>query len=157
MNELLKIELRLMMLRHGRREIIQALASLSNQTLEEIERELRGVEERKRKRVRRVHSAIDFLPEIGQDRPEALETLRTLAARYDARTFLPQFGEVKRFLERSNSAAIRVKSRRDAARQVMTALSRASLDELNRLAKASEGERDSDYAELARQIMGRER
>lgn len=155
MNDLVRIKLRLLLLQHGRREVVQALAALGEQTVEDVEAELRKLEQKKASRTRRVVSAVDALGDVHRDIPETDEPLRRLAIRFDNRSFLPQLRDVQLFLERFNSAKRKVKSRRDAAQQVVSALSRLTADELSQLLRLPEGEKDSDYADLARQIMRR--
>ena len=57
--------------------------------------------------------------------------LKTLAARFENRTFLPQLRDVQRLLDRAGYPHGRLKSRCEAARHVMKMLSRPSTDELN--------------------------
>lgn len=155
MNKLLEIKLRVLLLQHGRKEVIQALAALGEQTLDEVEAKLRAAEQSKPLRQRKPISALDTLAEIAPERPDTTETLRKLATRYDNRSFLPQLRDVHRFLESLGASHKNAKSRHEAARQVVRALARLSPEELRRYAAASEEQTDSDYAALARQIMGR--
>ena len=154
MKDLLQIELRLLFLRYGKRGVLDALATLSEQTLPEIEADLRAAEERKRKRNRKSASATDLVGELSSRRPEVSEALRVLANRYENRTFLPQVRDVHRFLDRTGSP-YKPRSRRDAAKRVMTALSRLDVEELNRLLEGTVAQSTSDYAQLAREIMGK--
>jgi hypothetical protein len=155
MDDFLKMELRLLQLRYGRRRILESFGALTEQTPDQIEAEIAALEARKTKRVRKVRSVDDVLAELVVARPEAAQILRTLATRYENRSFLPQLKDVQRFLERLGLARKSLKSRRDALKHVLTALSRLSADELDRLARLSANEGDSDYANLAREIMGR--
>jgi hypothetical protein len=154
MDDLLRIELRVLLLRHGRRNVIEALASVGNQTPEEIEAELNLAEKRKASRKQKITLPVDIAAELSRDKPESAEMLRTLATRYENRAFLPQLRDVKRFLDRAGSPHGRLKSRRAAARQVMTVLCQISTEELKRLVASPEAHEDSDFALLAREIMG---
>src|ERR1700757_3703107 len=94
-----ELEIRLLLLRHGRRKILETLAQLGNQTVEDIERELSFTENRpKKKRVQ--PGAFEIVTTESQKRPEVAEQLKHLAALFEARTFLPQLRDVQRFLER---------------------------------------------------------
>ena len=155
MDDLLKVELRLLQLRYGRRRILEAFGTLIEQTPAQVEAEIAALEARKKKRVRKVRSVDDVLAEVVVARPEAGQILRTLATRYENRSFLPQLKDVQRFLDRSGIAHKSLKSRRDALKHVLNALSRLPKDELDRLARLSTDEANSDYANLAREIMGR--
>ncbi|MGO8811727.1 MAG: hypothetical protein ACLQJF_19880 [Candidatus Sulfotelmatobacter sp.] len=155
MDDLLKLELQLLLLKYGRGKILDALGALSDRTAEQVEAEIAALEARRTKRVRKVPSISDILTEVCNARPEADQILRTLASRYENRTFLPQLKDVQRFLDRSGLAHKALRSRRDAAQHVLRALSRLPTDELNQLAKLSTGKSNTDYADLAREIMGR--
>jgi hypothetical protein len=156
MNDLVKIKLRLLILQHGRREVVQGLAALGEQKIEDIEAELGKLEQRKVRRTRKMVSALDALACTPPATPGTEELRRRLAIRFDNGSFLPQLRDVQRFLERANSVKSKVKSRRDAAQQVVSTLSRLSAGELSQLLRSPEGEKNSDYADLARQIMGRQ-
>ncbi len=155
MEELLNIELRLLMLRYGRRSVLSALARITDQTPEQIEADLALAEKRKAGSKKRVVSAVDLAEQLGNENEESAEMLKTLAARFENRTFLPQLRDVQRLLDRAGYPHGRLKSRREAARHVMKMLSRLSTDELKRLIASPEPNADSDYAVLAREIMGR--
>jgi hypothetical protein len=154
MDDLLKLDVQILLLRHGRRKVLDMLATLEERTAEQLELELRAAQGRREKRVRKTSSALDLLPEISSSVPEVAEALRVLATRYENRMFLPQIRDVQRFLDRLGVAHKTLRSRRDAARRVMIALSKLTLDQLIQLAKLPESN-SSDYADLAREIMGR--
>jgi hypothetical protein len=156
MDDLLKLDVQLLLLRYGRRKVLDMLATLGEQTGEqlELELELRTAQGRRTKRVRKKSSAVEVLPEISSPTPEVAEALRVLATRYENRMFLPQIRDVQRFLDRLGVAHKTLRSRRDAARRVMIALSKLTLDQLMQLTKLPESN-SSDYADLAREIMGR--
>jgi hypothetical protein len=154
MDDLLKLDVQLLLLRYGRRKVLDMLATLGEQTAEQLELELRAVQGRRTKRVRKTSSALDVLPEISGPVPEVAEALRLLATRYENRMFLPQIRDVQRFLDRLGVPHKALRSRRDASRRVMIALSKLTLDELTQLSKLPESN-SSDYADLAREIMGR--
>ena len=154
MDDLLNIELRLLLLRHGRRNVLRALATITSQTPEEIEAELTLAEKRRASGKRKTVSAVELVDQLRHEKPETVDMLQTLATRFENRTFLPQLRDVQRFLDRAGYPHGRLRSRREAARQVLGMLSRLGVDELKRLVASPEAQGDSDYALLARQIMG---
>jgi hypothetical protein len=157
MEDLLKLELRLLILRHGRKAVLETLAALDEQTPERVEADLKLAEQRNRgpKKKRKIVSASESAAQISQERPEAAELLRILATRYDNRVFLPQLRDVQRFLDRAGAPHRSLRSRGEAARLVVAALSRLGGDDLKRLAQeASSLRKESDYALLAREIIG---
>ena len=157
MDDLLGIELRQLLLRYGRRRTLDTLASLTDQTPAELEAELMLIKKRKTSRKRtRVPAAVELVAEVSRDRPESADLLRTLAIRYENRSFLPHLRDVERFLDRAGAPHPHLKSRRVAAYHVMARLGRLSVDKLEHLVASPLEQEDSDFALLARQIMGRE-
>jgi hypothetical protein len=155
MDELLNIDLRLLLLRYGKTRVSDALTKLEEPTVGELESEIATIKIRKSRGKRKTVSAIEVAAEISRDKPECSQSLQSLAARYENRTFLPHLRDVHRFLERSGTRHASVRSRADAARSVFNSLSRLSADELRKLAESPGTSRDSDYALLAREIMGK--
>jgi hypothetical protein len=156
MHDLLNVELRVLLLRHGRRRVVETLALLGEQTIEEIEAELAAASDKKKpgRNRRQPRSATEIAAELLRDKPENREAVQRLATRYDNKAFLPQLRDVQRFLDRAGASRKRLRDRRTAAAQVMAALSRLGADELKQMAASAEVNLDSDYALLAREIIG---
>jgi hypothetical protein len=98
-DDLLKLEVRLLLLQHGRKKVVQTLAALGEQTLEQLENDLRAAEERKPTKKRKVFSVSEAVANAARERPDAAELLQLLVTRYENRTFLPQLKDVQRFLD----------------------------------------------------------
>jgi hypothetical protein len=154
MNDLLNIELRLLLLRYGRKTVLKALGALHDHTLEEVEAEINLIEQRKPRRKEKAVSAVEFIAQRCRENPESADKLYELAVRYENRAFLPQLKDVQRFLNRTDSSSGRVRSRRQATRQVMAVLCHLNNEELSHLTASHAAEGDSDFALLAREIMG---
>ena len=152
MNELLDIDVRLLLVRYGRTKVLQALARLSEQTAEDLERQLQMIEH-KPERKRTPPSIMDLVGAAAQDRPEITEALRALAVRFENRTFLPQLRDVQRFLDRTGAAHGKLKSRAAATPIIVRTLAKLPPDNLAQLV-LEKTSADSDYALLARAIMG---
>jgi hypothetical protein len=153
--QILALELRLLILRYGRRRIIETLANLGDQTPEEVERALAAAVERKALRNSRSNERpiSDIIQEACRDRPEIMEQVSTLVGRFENRTFLPQLRDVVRFLDRTGVAHGKLKSRRLSISKVISALARLNQAELQQLAALPGAEGESDLAVLAREIM----
>jgi len=136
-----------------RYDVLDSLAALSDQTLEDLEAEISLIERWKTTHKSSKKPIPDAVTQACQERPECAEMLHTLGTRYENRTFLPNVRDVQRFLARTGSFHGRVRSRREAVRHVMTSLCRLSINDLERLTAASP-QADSDFALLAREIMG---
>jgi hypothetical protein len=152
-DKLLEIDVRLLVLRHGRRNVLGALARLEDRPIEDLERELAAAE-KKPKAKRAQPSAAEIAAAECQTRPEISEPLRSLAAAFEGRTFLPQLRDVQRFLERLGSPSRKLKSRAVAMPVLIRALAKLAPDELRRLAATDKSTGDSDFSLLARAIMG---
>ena len=134
---------------------MQTLAALGEQTVEQAENELRAAEERKPSKKRKTLSVADAVANAIRERPDAAEFLQLLGTRFENRTFLPQLKDVQRFLDRSGVPHKTLRSRSAAGQHVITALCRLSVEELRQLSARSSSEGDSDYALLAREIIGK--
>src|SRR3989304_8877560 len=97
-DELLNLDVRLLILRYGRRKVLQALAKLNDQTPEQLEQHLEAAEQRRKTKAKpSKHSIMDFVESESRGRSEIVEPLRALALAFQNRTFLPQLRDVQRF------------------------------------------------------------
>ncbi len=152
MNDLLDIDVRLLLVRYGRNKVLQALARLSEQTVEELERQLHSIQHKSNPK--RVPPSVKELAEAAaQEHPEIAEPLRALAVKFENRTFLPQLRDVQRFLDRIGVSHGKLKSRAAATPTVIRTLANLPPDSLAQLL-VDKTSADSDYALLARAIMG---
>lgn len=152
MNELLDIDVRLLLVRYGRARILQALARLNEQTVEDLETQLQNIANRPKVK-RASANAIDLVGAEAKARPEIAESLRALAVRFENRSFLPQLRDVQRFLDRTGASHGKLKSRAAATPIVIRTLGKLAPDHLAQLL-LDKTNTDSDYALLARAIMG---
>jgi hypothetical protein len=153
-DQLLEIDVRLLILRHGRQRVLEAIARLGEQTVEEIERQLQ-ILKRKSKPIRTEKlGLIDMVASECRERPEIEEPLRALVLKFKNRTFLPHLRDVRRFLEPLGVSTAALTSSREAAGPTLVrALSKLSREELSTLANESQASGESDYSLLARAIM----
>lgn len=153
---LLEFDIRLLILRYGRRRVLDALARLGDQTPEELDQQLRTLEksgDRRRQTNRPKPSALDLAASESRDRPDIAEPLRALAVSFQNRAFLPQLRDVQRFLDRAGSSHGKLTSRAAAAPVLIRMLAKLTRTDLLTLTETrSSGE--SDYSLLARAIMG---
>ena len=151
-SKLLDVDVQLLILRYGRSQVLEALARLGKQTVEDLELQLRAVEQ-KSKAKRTTPPAIDLLASACRERPEITESLRALAVRFDNRTFLPHLRDVRRFLDRIGAPPAKLGSRASAAPFLVRALAKLTPEELSRLSVPDESAGESDYSLLAHAIM----
>lgn len=156
-HEHLDIELRLLILKYGRQHILESLARLGQQTLEEVSRDIvaaEGMQRTRRAKAKRTETPImELVARESDTRPEIAESLRTLAARFQNRTFLPNLRDVRRFLDRLGTRHGTLKSRRIAGSALVRTLATMPKEDLARLALEAESSQ-SDYSLLAQAIMG---
>lgn len=155
MNEaLLQIEIRVLLLRYGREKVLEALANVGDQTVDALREDIAAAEKGKAARKPRPTPAPELLvAETFRARPDLVPLVQALVSRYENRTFLPHIRDVHRFLDRLGATA-RPKARRAALGHVLKALARMDAADLGRLVPGTGGQAESDYAVLAREIMG---
>jgi hypothetical protein len=152
-NDLLEIDVRLLVLRYGRTRVLEVLARTGNLSLDDLERQLQALAERaKPKRAKR--PLMNLVDAEVQQNPAISDPLRRLAVAFENRTFLPHLRDVVRFLDRNGVTHGKLKSRSAAAPVLVRLLARLPADELARLGAHDKATSDSDYALLARAIMG---
>src|SRR5690242_6420237 len=124
----LNLELRLLLLRYGKRRVIEGLASLENQTVEEVEEALanKGKKPPRPPKVKPV--PVDPLAEAMAARPDAADIIKTLFIRFDNGMLFPKLKEVERFLDQANVTHGKLKSRKAATKQVLRGFTAMPLD-----------------------------
>ena len=123
--DLLDLELKLLMLKHGRGRLLESLAHLEDTTPEQIERLIGEVDLAKQKKRRREPISLDSLVErLGLGDPAHKERILALGREYERGRFLPQLRDVVRFLQR-NGMNVRGKSRRELLPRVLSVLAAA--------------------------------
>ena len=155
--DLLGLELRLLIARHGKARINEALSSMEDIGLTTLDADVRAYEGRTRRskaRPRSRKSIDDMIREANLENPNAEHFIRKLALAYEDRQFLPELREVKRFLESRLTSAAKFRSRADALPAVIKVLAQTEPDELATLVERK-GTRGGDLGIIANQILGR--
>jgi hypothetical protein len=151
--DLIDLDVRLLILRHGKAKVLEALAALGEQTVEEIDRQMQALGQKTKTKKRAQPELMDLVAEQAGLHPEISEPLRALAVAFENRSFLPQLRDVQRFLDRIGAPHGKLKSRTAATATVIRALAKLGPEELARLSADKSGS-DSEYSLLARAIMG---
>ena len=155
--DLLGLELRLLIARHGKARINEALSSMEDVSLATLDADVKAYEgktRRSRARPRSRKSIDDLIQEANPESPDAERYIRKLALAYEDKQFLPEFREVKRFLESRRTSAVKFRSRADALPAVIQVLAQTELDELATLDERRRS-RGGDLGIIANQILGR--
>jgi hypothetical protein len=153
-DDLLKLELRFLLLRYSRRRVLEGIAALSEQTLADIEGEIARLAESRAHKQRKPKPTQGLVAEACRGRPEVADIVLTLASRFEAKTLLTQLRDVERFLDRAGVKHGKLKSRRAAIPHVVAALAQMRPEELKALAAPEGSTGGSDFAILAREIIG---
>ena len=154
-DQLLQLEVRLLVLRHGRKAVLGALARVGSQSFEEVERELSALEARRPvRKAKAVITTESVISTAFAERPADIPMVEALVRKYENKTFLPQLRDVQRFIDRAGGPRGRLKSRSSALHQFIKSLAKMSSAEIELLVTDSGQPAKSDYELLAREIMG---
>ena len=153
-DQFLDLDVRLLVVRHGKRRVLEAIASMSNQSIEGLEDEIRQLEERKKRSGRGVRTATELVDAACQGRLEVHPAVSTLVGRYENRTFLPQLRQVERFLDQAGVKHGKLKSRSAALPKVVQALASLSPAQLEQFTEEGMISGVSEFSLLANEIMG---
>jgi hypothetical protein len=149
--ELLDLELRLLMLRHGRTRLLESLAHLEGTTPDEIERLISQIEASQPRKKRKEPPSVEVLVDrLAAVEPERREKILSLAREYERGRFLPQLRDAIRFCHQ-RGLNVRPKSRRDLLPRIVSALADLPNSILEKMLLHS-GE-DGSFGRLANAIM----
>jgi len=152
---ILELEIRLLILKYGRENVLAAVAAKrGEQSVEGIEHNVVAAEE-DRKPVKR-HEPRKKTAAIAEVKapPEIQRLLSSLLDGYRRRLFLPRLHDVERFLDHAGVAHGHLKSRIKALPKVTKVLSQLPKTQLERLDREAGIQGESDFAVLADEIVG---
>ena len=155
--ELLGLEIRLLIARHGKARINEVLSSMEDVDLATLDADVKAYEGRARKskaRPRSRKNIDEMIQETNLENPDAEHLIRKLVLAYEDRQFLPEFRDVKRFLDSRRTLDVKFRSRADALPAVIQVLAQTELDELAMLDERRRA-RGGDLGIIANQILGR--
>lgn len=153
-------EVSLILLKHGKEALLQAVArrmQLPDEVLRlELDRLLRSDFSPPPKKKSAARPFV--LDSILEGREEKADYLRQLCARFENRTFLPELKDVNRFLERRGKSASTWKSRTFAQAPLFRLLADLDITELKKLlADAPTRTEVSSLGLISDEILGRNR
>lgn len=154
MNEIIKLKVKLLIAEHGRRTLIEALASVDNVEIGDIEKEIEAYKTKKKKPKRQRKGLVELLQNLPTPSEEARQILEKIVYRYDSREFLPQLRDVRKFLDSQDETTPILKSRKDALPIVINVLSHKTVDELQQLSDESVLNSGGDLGIITEQILG---
>lgn len=153
-DELLDLQLRLLFLRHGREEVLNAIARLSDASPADIDMQLKQLEQKKDTRRKTEQRSIVALVDADYSQhSDIVAVLREIAVKFENKQFLPHLRDVQRFLDRIGAGRSTYKSRAVAGQALLRALAQLNREDLLRIVERSRVGPEGDYAILSRAIM----
>jgi hypothetical protein len=156
-HDFLKHQFRLLVLQFGRRTVLDAFAAASEASSEQLQDEISKLEAMKKAKATKLPKSLeDILSGVHGLSGDHLRAITSLARLYEAKQFLPNLRDAEEFVRRTGGAPRKHKSRKEAMAAVVKALASIPQSESEALlADATRSPGQSDYAILAKQIMGR--
>jgi hypothetical protein len=153
---LLDLELRLLIVRHGRTQVSEALSAIGEVDLAMIDSRVRDHEKKVQKnrlQSGRRKSIGEMIREANPRNLDAERLIGKLARAYERKEFLPELRDVKKFLQSQRHQVAKLRSRATALPAVLSVLAACTDDELREL---DEGRwiRGSDLGVITDQILG---
>ena len=159
MNEektILDLELRLLIARHGKARVSEALSAIGDVDVAVIGAGIRAYEDKTRKNKSRTRPRKTMTEMVREAHPNSLEAYRLvekLGCAYENKEFLPELREVNHFLETQGNRARTFRSRADALPSVLRVLARCELDKLQTFHNKRR-DHVSDLGIITDQILG---
>ncbi len=153
--EILEIEICLLVLKYGIDEVLKALALVQDVSVEELKVSIKRLEERKLAKPKRSFiSAVEVVSNMKINGSEKAALLRSLALRFDNKTFLPVLRDVRTLLDRFHVETRSIKSRQESVRKLFDHLASLPMSDLKNVDEDNPAEQDSVFSELAGEIIG---
>ena len=153
---LLDLELRLLIARHGKTRVSEALLAIGDVDVASIDAGVKAYEDKTRKNRLRSRPRKTMDEMVRDAHPKGIEAQRLiekLGRAYESKEFLPELREVSRFLESRGNSARAFRSRADALPAVLRALALCDVGELQTLHDKRRGH-GSDLGIITDQILG---
>lgn len=155
----LRYQLALLLTLHSQQKVMSALADVLKLQEHELETLLANIEKTEPKGPKKAKSRNlqETTEAVVALHPEKAEWLRTLAARFSNKTFLPELKDVRRFFETHDHSAKNLKSRSEALPEILKLLASLDVAELRNLCEQAESGTYSSLGIISDHILGRER
>jgi len=152
--EILNIEIRLLIVKYGYKNILEALSKTKGTSIDEIESLIVSLEKKSTMRKATRKKSVMEVAEDVISGAEHYTSLHKLAIKYQSKEFLPQLKDVRRFLERSGLKSNKLKSRLSSTKKVFEFLGGLSKYELESLLTEIPENGESAFSALANEIIG---
>ena len=156
--DLLQYEIVLLLAKYGERQVLKALADHLGVTYDVLEARLKEIHTLVPRVTKKKRSYPQTTIEsLATQHPDKAECLRTLFSRFQNRTFLSEFKDVKRFFHRHGSDLGKVKARAAVVPKLFKLLATLDIKELTALCDDVRTGEYSSLGILADEIMKREK
>ncbi len=155
--EILQAHLSLLILQYGEKMILESLAILRKQTVDEMESLLNDIYKTGYSQSKETHKQAKSRLSSEQlllFDPEKTDLLKSLKSKFENRIFLPELKDVRRFLENHGEPARNIKTRNVALNKVLKILISLSIADLEKL-QVTENSVVSGLGIISDQILGR--
>lgn len=157
-SKFLDYEVALLLAKYGKNALLDELAKKLQLSPEQLERFLQTpLNQKSVSRSRKRPVPADLVAELAQEHPNKAEWLRTLHARFENRTFLPELRDVRRFFEHRARPLGTSKSRAESLPKVLRLLAELDVTELEALCHAQEENTYSSLGVISDEILRRYR
>ncbi len=154
----LDYEIILLLAKYGERQVINVLAKnlqISPDILEEKLREITKIKPRVTKKTRTNHETL--IESIAIQNPDKSEYLKILFSRFQNRTFLPEFKNVKHFSNKHGFDLGKVKSRKEAIPTLFKKIASLNVEALSEIINTFKEGEYSSLGIIADEIMKRDK
>lgn len=152
-NDILELELSLLLIKYGEEKLIKSLSKLIGLKNEDLKNKIKRISEIKKSPQKNKYKIIG-IDKLIKKYPEKAELLENLYYRYQNKTFLSEFRDIKRLLNKHYIELENIKSRKSATRKVFDLLSSFDENELKELAQEKERKNISSLGIISDQILG---
>lgn len=152
-DDILELEISLLLIKYGEMKVIKSLSKLIGLKNDDLKTKLKMIS--KSKDSCQINNyRLDSIDNIIDKYPEKRNLLKDLYDRYQNKTFLPEFRDIKRLLNRHYIELEKIKSRKSAIKKVFDLLSSLDENELKELAQQKERTNMSSLGIISDQILG---
>lgn len=138
---------------YGKNVVVKELARVLSLTEGELQESLSGIGVVKPKKAP-LTKKVDPIDEFVLNNPSKAGELKKLYAEFNAKAFLPETKDVKRFLEvHTGVSGVKVKSRSEAVRKVLIVLSGLAVEDLKALIVERRDHGSSALGTISDQIL----
>jgi hypothetical protein len=149
------LDVKLLLLRHGKAKVLRSLAQVENVSDVDIQRELAKVAKGKNGTRKSRSGASELIEKAHINDERSRQIIKSLIKEFEQKRFLPDHSQIERFCADHGVQAV-FRNRYEALPLIISALARVSPDGLESLLKSVPAVPDSDsFAHLAEAIMRR--